>query len=123
MDRQSPWWETEARKLICSGPTELIPHLLRFRCYGQKDSLYDALQHCETLRLNKILTGLTAKETVPTFQDAQLVENIMKLVEPAYPSPNLIWPWEPRQTEDLDIEQIANVISHGSLSLLAICRI
>jgi len=48
-----------------------------------------------------------------------MVENIVKLVEPAYPSPNLIWPWEPRQTEDLDIEQIANVINHGSLSLLA----
>jgi len=77
------------------------------------------LQHCETLRLNEILTGLTAEETVPTFQDAEIVANIMKLVEPACPSPKLIWPWEPRQTEDLDIEQIANVIRNGSLSLLA----
>ncbi len=43
-------------------------------------------------------------------------------MEPNCPSPNLVCPWEPRQTENLDVEQIADVINQGSLSVLAHVR-
>lgn len=122
LNQQSPWWEREARIIFRSGQIDLILHLLRFGTYGQKHFLYDALQLCETSRLNKILARLTDEGTDPECQRAQIVEKIMKLVAPTCPSLNLIWTWESRQTEDLNVEQIADVINQGSISVLAHSR-
>lgn len=115
-------WETEARKIICSGQIELLYQLLRFRFYGQKDSLHDALQDCETSRLNEILARLTDEGTNAKCQHTQIVEKIVELVEPTCPSPNLFWHWEPRQAKDLHVKHIADVINQGTLSLLAHVR-
>ena len=113
------------RRFVCSGQIELIPCLLQFHFYGHKNSLYDALQDCETSRLNKILARLTDEGTDPEGQRMEMVEKIVKLVEPTCSSLHLIklvWTWGPCQTEALDVEQIADVINQGSMSLLAESR-
>lgn len=95
LNQQSPWWETEARKIVWSGPIELVYQLLRFRFYSRKDSLR-----------HEIIARLTNEGKT------------VKLVEPNRPSPNL-WSWDPRQTEGFNVEQIAEAIDRGGLSQLA----
>ncbi|KAL2049578.1 hypothetical protein ABVK25_010157 [Lepraria finkii] len=121
LNRQSPWWEREVRRFLCSGQIELIPRLLQFHFFGHKNSLYDALPDCETSRLNEILAWLTVEGTNPEGQRIEIIEKIVKRVERTCSSLHLfklVWTWRPCQT-DLDVEKIADVINQGSMSLLA----
>lgn len=54
------------------------------------------------------------RERFLSVSTRKLVEMIVKLVAPTSSSFNLVWTWDPRQTEDLDVEQIADAVNQGA---------
>lgn len=114
----SPWWETEAREILCSQQFQLIQRLLRFRLYGQKDSLRHTLQHCWTCKLDKILVLLKDNEQpLPELEKNQKVDKIMELVDTIRDFSHVGWRWAPYNAADMDAEQIAANIDEESYSL------
>ena len=113
-------WESEAMTMIHSGRIEHIRHL---RTYGflDKEPFQNALQSCNIMQLNTINAYLTKEASDSGLREPQLVERIMKLVEPTFSFLGLdfSWTWTPSSTEGLNSQQIASRINEGSYHCLS----
>lgn len=109
--------EIEATEILCSQQFQLIQRLLRFRLFGQKDSLRHTLQH-RTCNLDKILVLLKDNgQSLAELEKNQKVDTILELVEPTRNSSDIGWRWSPYNAAGMDAQQIATKINEESYSL------
>ena len=112
---QQPWWEIDGLEILRSRKVNLVPGLLRFRLYGNKESLQDGLRDYSLIELDKILCSLATREPQPVaINKEQKVDQILDLVEPILLSCDFGSVWRPSEMANMDAPYIASCIHDES---------
>lgn len=115
------WWEAETKTILQGQDFLSIQQVLRFRLYGEKDSLRHLLQHRSESWLDQILLGLRPTRVgashhagVKLNKDQKVVK-ILATVEPNRPSSPMGESWAPyKAAGQTEVKKIAADVAEDS---------
>ncbi|KAL9124562.1 MAG: hypothetical protein Q9217_006116 [Psora testacea] len=114
-------WEAEAKTMLQDQDFMSIQQILRFRLYGEKDSLRHLLLCRSEYWLDQILLGLrptrvgASHHTGVNLNRDQKVTEILATVEPNRPSSPMGESWAPyRAADETDVKKIAADVAEDS---------